>query len=245
MQTTTDGIRFSMQPPETFQNISRVGGTDLAFAVTFSIGSSSALKTNRYLLSTTGRGTVSGKGFVSLSVRDSASTVILTKDTVFSGTSITFNGITAMIDFSSNNPPLPGNSYSVDCIVSVEPSLMDRFRFSILAPTVDMQKASAEIAGIKVVPNPYIVSSLYEIEYGELSREPVRQIQFTHLPTNCTIYIFTLDANLVKTLHHDNQTGTEPWDLRAEGGREVAAGIYVYVVKSTAGEFLGRFAVIK
>ena len=245
MQTTTDGIRFSMQSPETFQNISRVGGTDLAFEVTFSIGSSSALKTNRYLLSTTGRGTVSGKGFVSLSVRDSASTVILTKDTVFAGTSITFNGTTAMIDFNSNNPPLPGNSYSVDCIVSVEPSLMDRFRFSILAPAVDMQKASAEIAGIKVVPNPYIVSSLYEIEYGELSREPVRQIQFTHLPTNCTIYIFTLDANLVKTLHHDNQTGTEPWDLRAEGGREVAAGIYVYAVKSTAGEFLGRFAVIK
>ncbi|MCX6137914.1 MAG: hypothetical protein NTV54_10515 [Ignavibacteriales bacterium] len=245
MQTTTDGIRFSMQPPETFQNISRVGGTDLSFAATFSIGNSSALRTNRYLLSTIGKGTAAGKGFVSLSVRDSVSTVILTKDTVFAGTSITFNGITAMIDFNSNNPPLPGNSYSVDCIVSVEPSLLDRFRFSILAPTVDVQKASAEIGGIKVVPNPYVVSSLYEVEYGELRREPVRQIQFTHLPTDCAIYVFTLDANLVKTLHHNNQTGTEAWDLRAEGGREIAAGMYVFMVKSAAGEFLGRFAVIK
>ena len=245
IQTTTDGIRFSMRPPEIFQNISRVGGTNVAFAVTFSVGSSSALRSNRYMISTTGRGSIAGKGFVSLSVRDSTNSVIVTKDTVFAGATISFFGIDAKIDFNSANPPVPGNICSVECIVPVDPSLLDKYRFSILAPTVDMQKASAEIAGIRVVPNPYIVSSLYEIEYGELSREPVRQIQFTHLPTDCTIYIFTLDANLVKILHHDNQTGTEPWDLRAEGGREVAAGIYVYVVKSAAGEFLGRFAVIK
>jgi hypothetical protein len=37
----------------------------------------------------------------------------------------------------------------------------------------------------------------------------------------------------------------ETWDMRAAGGREIAAGVYLYLVKSDAGERLDRFAVIK
>jgi hypothetical protein len=96
-----------------------------------------------------------------------------------------------------------------------------------------------------VVPNPYIVSSLYEFEYGELRREPLRQIQFTNLPAQCTISIFTVDANLVKTIHHDSNTGSATWDLKAEGGREVASGTYMYLVRSIGGDYMNRFAIIK
>jgi len=95
------------------------------------------------------------------------------------------------------------------------------------------------------VPNPYMASSLYEIEYGELRREPLRQIQFINLPPECTIYIFTVDGDLVKTLHHNAINGTEPWDLRSEGGREIAPGVYLYIVKTSFSEYMERFAVIK
>ena len=98
---------------------------------------------------------------------------------------------------------------------------------------------------IRVVPNPYIVSSLWEPEFGELRREPLRQIQFINLPPECTIYIFTVDADLIKTIYHSSTNGTETWDLRAEGGREIAAGVYIYLVKTQDTEYLERFAVIK
>ncbi len=101
------------------------------------------------------------------------------------------------------------------------------------------------LSKIKVVPNPYLVSSLFEREYGELRQEPLRQIQFTNLPPECTIYIFSVSADLVKTLHHNSSNGTEVWDLRTESGREIAPGVYIYVVKSAGAEFKDRFAVIK
>jgi hypothetical protein len=90
-----------------------------------------------------------------------------------------------------------------------------------------------------------VVSSLWEPEFGELRREPLRQIQFINLPPECTIYIFTVDADLIKTIYHSSANGTEVWDLRAEGGREIAAGVYIYLVKTQDTEHLERFAVIK
>ena len=98
---------------------------------------------------------------------------------------------------------------------------------------------------IRVVPNPYLVSSLWEPEFGELRREPLRQIQFVNLPPECTIYIFTIDADLIKTIEHNATNGTESWDLRTEGGRELAAGMYIYVVKTKDSEYKERFAIIK
>jgi len=96
-----------------------------------------------------------------------------------------------------------------------------------------------------VVPNPYMAGSLWETEGGSFVREPVRQIQFTNLPVDCEINIFTLSGDLIKTLEHDASHGTETWDMRAEGGREIVSGIYLYQVKSAGFEYLNRFAVIK
>ena len=96
-----------------------------------------------------------------------------------------------------------------------------------------------------MVPNPYIVGSKYEREYGELRREPIRQLKFINLPSQCTIHIFSVAGDRVKTIEHNSENGTATWDLRASGGREVATGIYIYVVKANGVEFINRFAVIK
>jgi hypothetical protein len=244
-QATYDGVVFTLNAPEVIQNVSRIGGLD-NISMTFTIARQESVQNNMYILTTTGSGIdPSGKPFISVSVTDTSTKVIFKADTVVSPGSITFRGLTARIEFPAAKVPAPGNSFAVETVIPVEPSVNDRFRFTVQGATVDQKKAAAQIQSIKVVPNPYIVSSLYEPEFGELRREPLRQLQFTNLPMVCTIYIFTLDANLVKTIYHNSTGGSEFWDLRAEAGREVAAGIYLFVVKSDAGEHRGRFAIIK
>ena len=90
-----------------------------------------------------------------------------------------------------------------------------------------------------------MAASLYEPEFGELRREPERQIQFINLPNVCDIFIYTVDADLVKTIRHNSNNGTAIWDLKGEGGREVAPGILIYVVKAEGVEYMSRFAIIK
>jgi hypothetical protein len=107
---------------------------------------------------------------------------------------------------------------------------------------------------IKVVPNPYIVFDAWEKTTEQ------RYVKFTHLPNECTIRIYTLAGDLVKTIHHQDthtqpldQGGTENWDFTNESpgadptrvaGQLVASGVYVYHVESPVGEATGKLVFI-
>lgn len=246
VQATYDGVVFSMRPQETLQNIHRVAGND-AVTVTFTVSRADSIKSGTYQFSTTGRGTAPGGAFISADIHRLTDGIrIAHVDTLFSGGSIDFAGIHTDVQFPAGNAPPAGNVFAVTSLKPVEPTLADKYRFTLSGKqnvTPDVLKSL--LPAIRVVPNPYIVSSLYEPEFGELRREPIRQIQFTNLPTDCTISIFTVDANTVKTIEHHSTSGTATWDLKAEGGREVAAGTYIYHVRSTAGDYMNRFAIIK
>jgi hypothetical protein len=121
----------------------------------------------------------------------------------------------------------------------------DSFTFSTSVAGATQTVTSSELDKVKVVPNPYLVSSLYEPEFGLLVREPVRVLRFNNLPSQCTIYIFNIVGDKVQTIEHKSDSGTETWNLRAAGGREIAPGVYIYLVKTETAEKLGRFAVIK
>ncbi len=124
-------------------------------------------------------------------------------------------------------------------------SYTDAFAFSTYPSQVRTEIAPGELNDVNVVPNPYLVGSAYEREYGVLRREPIRILKFNHLPAHCTITIFTMAGDKIKVIRHDSTTGTESWDLRTDGNREIASGMYVYLVKTDTAEKLGRFAVIK
>ncbi|MCK4404024.1 MAG: T9SS type A sorting domain-containing protein [candidate division Zixibacteria bacterium] len=111
--------------------------------------------------------------------------------------------------------------------------------FVYTAGGVDAQTAKEELSEIKVVPNPYIAHALWETTEG------IRKIQFTHLPNECTIRIYTLAGDLVKVIEHNNGTGTEDWDLLNKNQQGIVPGVYFYHVDSKYGEKLGKFAVIK
>ncbi|MFN4111500.1 MAG: hypothetical protein ACK4G1_04450, partial [Ignavibacteria bacterium] len=242
--STPDGILLSLIPPEIIKNISRVSGTDF-LKITINVVDTTAIRNMMYLLSIEDAGKVNGIGFINVLIRNERLDTLLKQDTIKNNESITFNGINVRFEFNSQNPPTRGNVFSFETVKPISPNITDAYRFTIKPSRIEKKKIAEGLNRIKVVPNPYIVSSLFEPEFGELRREPLRQLQFINLPNQCTIYVFTLDGDLIKTIHHNSYNGTAIWDLRTDGGREISSGIYLYVVKTEEGEYLNRFAVIK
>lgn len=101
---------------------------------------------------------------------------------------------------------------------------------------------------VKVVPNPYYVRAPWDID------NDYQKVQFINLPTECTIYIYTIAGDLVKTIHHkepykggfDAETGgTVHWNLMTKNNQKVTTGVYVFYLDSPFGEDVGRFAIIR
>jgi hypothetical protein len=244
-QALSDGVLFTLTPPDIIKNVSRVGGTE-NFDITFSVSNSASIVDQTYIVSTVGHGfDSSGAGYVKLLVKKTTGDTVAVADSVYTQGTFSFNGLTGRAAFDSKKPPLTTNLFSVETVKPVLPGIRDRYKFTIQGSHVDKVKQKSAMNKIRVVPNPYVVSSLYEANLDELRIEPLRQIQFINLPSDCTIYIFTVAADLVKTLHHSSNSGTEVWDLRTESGREIAPGVYIYSVKSLGMQYTERFAVIK
>lgn len=92
-----------------------------------------------------------------------------------------------------------------------------------------------QLEKIRVVPNPYFVSSSFD-----------NKVMFTNLPDKCDIKIFNVAGDLIKTLKHNNQSGAAFWNLKNEAGLAVAYGLYIYVAKADDGEkHIGKFSVVR
>lgn len=90
------------------------------------------------------------------------------------------------------------------------------------------QIASASINSIKAFPNPY-----YGFSSLELNDAGDKFIYFSHLPQSCTIFIYTLDGLLVKSIYRnqtDPENTLEKWNLQNESGSYVASGMYLVYV---------------
>lgn len=244
-QATNDGVIFSLIPPSLIQNISRVGGSD-NIEINFQVNDESLIENEMFLVSIIGNGINSnGDGFVNILVKNSQMDTLAIIDSLINQSTFSFSGIEGTVNFEPYNPPSAGNIFSLETVQAKLPNIQDAYSFKIKSSIVNTELQNSELNKIRVVPNPYVASSLFEPELGELRREPLRQIQFINLPSECTIYIFSVNADLVKTLKHNSQSGTQIWDLRTESGREVAPGVYIYVVKTAQTQYMERFAIIK
>ena len=97
-----------------------------------------------------------------------------------------------------------------------------------------------DVSKVKVVPNPYIVRASWERSTYN------KKILFTNLPPKCKISIFTISAEHIITLYHDNPNiGHLAWNLRTKENTEVAYGLYIYRVESQWGNYVGKFALIR
>ena len=104
------------------------------------------------------------------------------------------------------------------------------------------EDSSDDLQSISVVPNPYIVDSGYFNESNGNNK-----LQFTHLPDECTISIYTVSGELIKSfIHDDPYNGSEWWGLKNDSGNMVAPGLYIYVVQTPFGDKkIGKFAVVR
>ena len=126
----------------------------------------------------------------------------------------------------------------------------DTVRFSVTADdNLDSSVIDSVMKNIKVVPNPYVMTNMMEEAISNPFLNQRRKLMFTHIPAECTIHIFTVSGVLVDIIKVNNEpeNGIVHWDLLTREGLEIAAGMYLYHVKSkvTGDEKLGKFAVIK
>jgi hypothetical protein len=125
----------------------------------------------------------------------------------------------------------------------------DQFELVTKAGFISNKDAKSSLDDIYVVPNPYVA-------YNEI--EPVnklpgqsrgeKRIYFENLPSQCTIRIFTISGDPVKTLIHDSgmDNGREYWNLLNEDGFGVAYGVYIaHIDAPDVGEKILKFALIK
>jgi len=149
---------------------------------------------------------------------------------------------------SNSNPTTMGDTYRISFHKPLAES--DSLVFTI-NPAKDMDKSKLKMSmdSIKVVPNPYIATNLMETAVANPYLNQGRRLLFTHIPANCVIRIFTPSGVLVDKIDVANEpsNGIVHWNLLSREGLEIAAGMYIFHVKSnaTGDEKIGKFAVIK
>ena len=147
---------------------------------------------------------------------------------------------------SDNVPPIEGDVFS---IYTNRPFADDIFTFSTTASTESNQVEKENMDNIYVVPNPYVVSSNIEsLDLQNPRDRGPRRVYFANLPAMCTIKIYTMAGDLVRTLKHEGsiENGIETWDLTTSDNFPVSFGVYIFHVESENGnESVGRFALIK
>jgi len=107
-----------------------------------------------------------------------------------------------------------------------------------------------------VYPNPYRMADEYYDKRWENPRgleddaERARKVTFTNVPDTCTISIWSLDGDLVRSLDHAEHPGSSQasvvvWNLITRNTQAVKTGIYFYTIESRFGTDIGKLVVIK
>ena len=146
---------------------------------------------------------------------------------------------------TAGNLPAPGQKIVISSTRQFGSD--DFFEFGVKKGAIDDDLAKSELENIKVIPNPYVGAASWERYSGSLGRGE-RKIEFVNLPRKCTIRIFNVRGELIKTLEHDGafNDGSEPWDLRTNNNEDVAYGVYFYHVTAEGiGEYVNKFAIVK
>lgn len=125
--------------------------------------------------------------------------------------------------------------------------------FPLTPTTVDPD----EPLDVIVFPNPYRIDGDYRsvgyegYDNDYLSDERVRAVNFVNLPYECTISIFSLDGDLIRSIEHKTSPGEarashNRWDLISRNTQPVTSGIYYFVVEDTIGRTqIGKIVIIK
>ena len=123
----------------------------------------------------------------------------------------------------------------------------DLFVFTSKGEAVSAEQIKQTSSEPYVVPNPYVGAATFEPNPFGVQGRGDRRIEFRNITKGCTIRIFTVRGDLVRTLVQDGSNdGYVTWDLRTKDNLDVAPGLYIFHVDGgSAGNHIGKFAIIK
>lgn len=124
----------------------------------------------------------------------------------------------------------------------------DKFLFSTQGVVIDNNLAKNQLGKVDVVPNPYLGAATWERRNLNSTGRGDRKIDFINLPGECTVRIYTITGQLIKTLVKSStfSDGSLSWNLVTDDGMDAAYGVYIYHVDApNVGEHIGKFALIK
>lgn len=146
--------------------------------------------------------------------------------------------------------PVTGAGASTDWVTNRRDQVLDvsyfapfrpesQFVFDVSAPILDEAVVSAErdisagIDSVKVVPNPYIMFSEYQV--ASPGQNDAR-LMFTHLPPDGTIRIFNVAGRFIQELSWEPAdlagNGDLFWDMLTREGNQIGSGLYVFVLEA-------------
>jgi len=100
--------------------------------------------------------------------------------------------------------------------------------------------ATKRMSRILVVPNPFVARS------GLINPGDIDVISFVNIPSPCTIRIYTMRGDLVKTIEHNDGSGIAAWNQVTDYGQFAKSGIYIYHIETPDGDkAIGKFAIIR
>jgi hypothetical protein len=124
-------------------------------------------------------------------------------------------------------------------LTSIPATANDYFTFTTgAANRFNATLAKDELSKVLAVPNPYFNHSSYELnQFG-------RVVKFTHLPAVCTVRLFSLAGDLIRTITKNDNSSEVSWDLLTDRGLPVSSGIYLFHVDAPgAGTKVGKVAI--
>jgi len=122
-----------------------------------------------------------------------------------------YYGVTVVDDGSTNNDPLfPGQ-------------LLESSKYTnrTTIPAITFEPGEPTAANVRVVPNPYISRA------GDFNFAEDNQLLFVNLPPYCTIRIYTVTGDLIKTINHQTGRADRIWDQVTDYNQLVASGVYI------------------
>jgi hypothetical protein len=163
-----------------------------------------------------------------------------------SGTKIYVYEILAISRTIDSLPPqIPANA--VFTILTKKPfTPTDVYTLTTRPLQYNSQFGDAALQNVIVVPNPYVVANDFELPSYRSDLRGDRVIQFRNLPQECTIRIYTITGELVRTLRKNDLTNYVNWDVLSSESARIGYGVYIYHIETPTGATkIGRLGVIK
>lgn len=141
------------------------------------------------------------------------------------------------------DPPVPPSMPAPGTVIQLSTTKPntpgDLFTINTRGRSFSADRARQDLKLIRAVPNPYYAHSAYEFNRYQ------HVLKFTRLPESCTVRIFNIAGDLVRTLVKEQGPGSFlEWNLLTDRDLPVGSGVYIYHVEAPGiGSTYGRLAI--